>query len=138
MKSSCYREAVEGDTEAVRTVSANSYVADEALKALNGETPNVDMSTSKRLLRKIDLNVMPVGFLILFHWPTLLISIVSLFNIPNPIPRQWCSSSGRIFAIANGQPENTLSYASVMGKCSVKSLGGIISRKAKIDCRSPG
>ena len=34
--------------------------ADEALKALDGQTVHIDEETSKRLLRKIDWNLMPV------------------------------------------------------------------------------
>ena len=43
-------------------VLKHAYDADEAMKAFaDGEVEVLDEATNKRLLRKIDLNIMPVG-----------------------------------------------------------------------------
>ena len=45
-----------------KSVLEHSYDADEAMKAFaEGEVEILDETTNRRLLRKIDLNIMPVG-----------------------------------------------------------------------------
>ena len=57
------------DDGAPSVLLKHSYDADEAMKAFEdheGEVLELDEATSKKLLKKIDLNIMPVGCVLSF------------------------------------------------------------------------
>ena len=59
-----YPASKTGGNDVTKHILEHSYDADEAMKAFAsaGEVITLDEETNKRILRKIDWNVMPVGF----------------------------------------------------------------------------
>lgn len=84
------------------TLEKHAHDADEAMKAfdeLQGDTIELDESTSRRLLRSIDWHMMPIMCCV--YGMNYLDSMI-VFNRSFPHD-------------ANKAPETTLSYASIMG-----------------------
>ena len=95
----------------------HSHDADEALKAFadrEGTVFDISEETNRRLLRKIDFNLMPVST---WKRPLVLARLIQLL-----------SGDGQILCVVYGLnylDKTTLSYASIMGLTLPPSQGGL-------------